>query len=81
MSGSRACFSGDRKYRYRLSRCVGESSHRLLFIMLNPSKADETHNDPTIRRCIGFARGWGERDSTSVFLLQEERAGVKVRSS
>ena len=28
-----------------------------------------------------LARGWGERDSTSVFLLQEERAGVKVRSS
>ena len=27
-----------------------------------------------------LARGWGERDSTSVFLLQEERAGVKVRS-
>ena len=28
-----------------------------------------------------LARGWGGRDSTSVFLLQEERAGVKVRSS
>ena len=28
-----------------------------------------------------LARGWGERDSTSVFLLQEERTGVKVRSS
>lgn len=28
-----------------------------------------------------MARGWGERDSTSPWLLQEERAGVRVRSS
>jgi hypothetical protein len=28
----------------------------LIFIMLNPSSADETVDDPTIRRCIGFGR-------------------------
>jgi hypothetical protein len=27
--------------------------------MLNPSVADETQNDPTIRRCVEFARSWG----------------------
>ena len=26
--------------------------------MLNPSKADAHHNDPTIRRCIDFATQW-----------------------
>ncbi len=30
----------------------------MVFILLNPSTADEERNDPTIRRCIGFARAW-----------------------
>ena len=54
-----ATFSKDRRYRYLLQRCVGASQSRVLFIMLNPSSADEERNDPTIRRCIGFARDWG----------------------
>ena len=32
--------------------------HRIVFVMLNPSTADEQKNDPTIRRCMGFARAW-----------------------
>jgi hypothetical protein len=31
------------------------------FIGLNPSTADETKDDPTIRRCINFAKAWGFR--------------------
>ena len=27
-------------------------------MMLNPSTADSTLDDPTIRRCIGFAKAW-----------------------
>ena len=31
----------------------------VVFVGLNPSTADASRNDPTIRRCVGFARDWG----------------------
>lgn len=43
------------------------------FVMLNPSTADGTQDDPTIRRCIAFARRWGY-DSLSVRNLFPWRA-------
>lgn len=55
----------DRRYRYELIRVLeGLFRHprTVLFVMLNPSTADETTNDPTIRRCIVFARAWGFRE-------------------
>ena len=54
-----AVFSPCREYRYSLRRDIGGPGGPLLFIMLNPSTADETEDDPTIRRCIGFATAWG----------------------
>ena len=30
-----------------------------MFIGLNPNKADEILDDPTIRRCMTFAQAWG----------------------
>ncbi len=55
---SGAIFSPDRLYRYVLWRFWSDSP-RVLFIGLNPSTANELQNDPTIRRCIGFAQEWG----------------------
>lgn len=37
----------------------GQHHQFVMFIGLNPSVADETKDDPTIRRCIGFAQSWG----------------------
>jgi len=48
-------------YRYALSRPAEVPPERgtAMFLMLNPSIADATLDDPTIRRCRGFARSWG----------------------
>ena len=46
-------------YRYSLRRVWDDSLPLALWIMLNPSVADATQDDPTIRRVVGFARAWG----------------------
>lgn len=46
------------KYRYFLQRRWGDGNC-VTWIMLNPSTADHTIDDPTIRRCCGFSRSWG----------------------
>lgn len=47
-----------RQYRYDLWRRWGEGPY-CMFVGLNPSTADESNDDPTIRRCVGFAQSWG----------------------
>ena len=54
-----AIFSADRRYRYRLTRKIEGGSGAVTFVMLNPSRADESQDDPTIRKCRGFAKRWG----------------------
>lgn len=48
-----------RRYRYALWRIWDESKPAVMFIGLNPSTADETTDDPTLIRCINFAKSWG----------------------
>jgi hypothetical protein len=54
-----ADFSPDRVHRYQLWRRWAPDGGRVAFICLNPSTADETTDDPTVRRCIQFAKDWG----------------------
>lgn len=54
-----ADFSECRTYRYLLWRIWDTDGSPLNVIGLNPSTADETIDDPTIRRCIDFAKRWG----------------------
>jgi len=53
-----AIFSPCRRYRYFLSRVWNPKLPSVMFVALNPSTADEREDDPTVRRCIGFARKW-----------------------
>lgn len=46
------------RFRYALTR-RWDYGPTALFIMLNPSTADANEDDPTIRRCIGFAKREG----------------------
>ena len=46
------------EYRYALWRKWAEGP-QVLFVMLNPSTADENADDPTIRKCIALAKSWG----------------------
>ncbi len=39
-------------------RTWDETRPRLLWVLLNPSMADEQTDDPTLRRCIRFSREW-----------------------
>ena len=58
--GSVAVFSPGRVYRYTLERVWWpQDKHLVAFIGLNPSTADEIQDDPTVRRCLGFAKRWG----------------------
>lgn len=47
-------------YRYRLDRHISMLCGPLVaFCLHNPSTADATKDDPTLRRGIGFATAWG----------------------
>ena len=54
-----AVLSECRQYRYFLYRIWNEKAARLAVVGLNPSTADEDHDDATVRQCMAYARRWG----------------------
>ena len=70
---SGAALSACGAYRYHLVRGWGRGSGCVVFVMLNPSTADGAADDPTIRKCAGFARRRGAA-SLSVVNLYAYRA-------
>src|SRR5438105_250311 len=67
-----AWFSPDKQYRYLLTRSWDHIPQAMTWIMLNPSTADAFRDDPTIRRCISFARreGCGSIRVVNLFALR-----------
>jgi hypothetical protein len=59
-------------YRYSLTRVWDEALPRVMFVMLNPSKATEVQNDPTVERCERRARvlGFGAFRVTNIFAFR-----------
>ncbi len=51
--------SSDGRYRYALHRTWDPGRPRMLWVLANPSSADAATDDPTLRRCVRFARDHG----------------------
>lgn len=56
LTDSGALLSECERYRYRLWRIWDDCAPIMVWVMLNPSTADASQDDPTIRKCIGFAK-------------------------
>lgn len=70
---STAIYSDCERYRYALTRTWDPQGKRVLFVMLNPSKATEVQNDPTVERCERRARalGFGAFQVTNIFAWRD----------
>jgi hypothetical protein len=80
---SGAVFSPDQKYRYVLWREWSGHPRRLVVIGLNPSTADATKNDPTVTRCINFAKreGCGGMIMLNLFAFRATDPGVMMEAA
>lgn len=69
---SGAVISACGQYRYALWRIWDDCRPVMSFVMMNPSTANAADDDPTIRRCVGFAKreGCGGIYVTNVFALR-----------
>ncbi|MDA1042894.1 MAG: DUF1643 domain-containing protein [Proteobacteria bacterium] len=73
LTQSAAVYSADKRYRYSLTRCWNATGPGVMFLMLNPSTATESQNDPTVERCERRARalGFGSFCVTNIFAWRD----------
>ncbi len=73
-----ATFSPCTHYRYTLWRTWDASKPSCLFLMLNPSTADEVDNDPTVERCQrrALAMGFGSLVVCNIFAYRSTDPGA-----
>ncbi len=64
-----AFFSDCGGYRWRLKRVFNDSPKELIFVGLNPSLANVSYNDQTLKRLIGFCEIWGYGTLTVINLF------------
>ena len=80
-----AAFSADGRHRLLLGRQWDPllPDKRVLFCMLNPSDADEGRDDPTIRRCYGFAKAadFTSFEVVNLFTLIDANPSVLSRAA
>ncbi|MBK8440543.1 MAG: DUF1643 domain-containing protein [Rhodobacter sp.] len=71
-AASTAVYSDCDRFRYLLTRTWDPGAPKALFVMLNPSTATETQNDPTVERCERRARalGFGAFRVTNIFAFR-----------
>lgn len=69
-------------YRYGLFRRWDDGEGVAVFIGLNPSTADAEKDDPTIRRCVAFAKAWGcsRLDMLNLFAFRATDPGVMKKA-
>ncbi len=79
-SSTGAIISPCGQYRYRLWREWDNLGPKCTFVMLNPSTADAEHDDPTIRRCVGFARALacGRLEVANLYPLRATDSSVLI---
>ena len=66
MTGTAKFGGKNKEYRYPLSRIWDVNKPHALFVLMDPSTADCSSDDPTVAKCQVFAKGWG---ATAVFTL------------
>lgn len=72
-----AVISECQRYRYTLYRAWGSEQAYLLWVMLNPSTADATRDDATVRKRVGFTarRGFSSLYIVNLFAWRTRHPG------